>query len=614
MAAVGDQLFVAALFEDAAAGEHDDVVRHPDGGKPVRDDDGHLVLGNFSEALEDERFGAGIHRGGRLVEHQDVGSLPHERARQRDLLPLAERELAAALEPAAELRLVGERELGDERGSHALLRGLRPARLLLEGSDVADADVLADQELVADEVLEDDADAVAERRDVPLGQVGAVEDDAAAGRFVEPGEELDERGLAGPVLSDQRQLAAGRQVEAHPLERGSIAAGIGEGDVLEADAVARLRTDGDRAARRRHLGLEQLVQVRQVQVVLVHAADGGQGGRQRRLALLEDEDVHGHVAQADVRGRGLEDDPGVDRVEGGAREEPEDEAPAAAPEGEVPVLDVEAAEDLIVAAEHRRAEAEQHHLLGRVLARDEGLEVRLLPGLRGSPAEEAERLAGEAGLGGEHRQRGAGEDSDRERREPEQERAVGDQRDDVLHQAEGAHHQAERTARGLAAGAGELVVELGVLEVVELEGERLLEDEDVDPVPELRAQERLADRDDALDGGHADDEAGLEQDEGHRARAVAVAGGGGDHGVDQPLADVGDQGRQDAGHQAEDDEEQGEEAAGGPDQCHGAAAVLEDGDEVAQPAALARRGGPGRAMERGHHCRLRGAVAFSTAP
>ena len=37
-------------------------------------------------------------------------------------------------------------------------------------------------------------------------------------------------------------------------------------------------------------------------------------------------------------------------------------------------------------------------------------------------------------------------------------------------------------------------------------------------------------------------------------------------------------------------------------------------DGHAQAAALARRRRPGRTMERGHHCRLRGAVAFSTAP
>ena len=59
-----------------------------------------------AEVLEDLHLGRGIHRRGRLVEHQDVGVLAHERARERDLLPLPARELAAVLEPLAELRVV----------------------------------------------------------------------------------------------------------------------------------------------------------------------------------------------------------------------------------------------------------------------------------------------------------------------------------------------------------------------------------------------------------------------------------------------------------------------------------------------------------------------------
>ena len=51
--------------------------------------------------------------------------------------------------------------------------------LVLEMRDVAGADVLADQQLVAREVLEDHADARAQRRSAPLGESRAVEQDAA---------------------------------------------------------------------------------------------------------------------------------------------------------------------------------------------------------------------------------------------------------------------------------------------------------------------------------------------------------------------------------------------------------------------------------------------------
>ncbi len=71
---------------------------------------------------------------------------------------------------------------------HAALGGLLPARLVVEPADVAGADVLADEELVAHEVLEDDADPPPQRFRIPLAQVEAVEHDAPRRRLVEPGE------------------------------------------------------------------------------------------------------------------------------------------------------------------------------------------------------------------------------------------------------------------------------------------------------------------------------------------------------------------------------------------------------------------------------------------
>ena len=62
---------------------------------------------------------------------------------------------------------------------HAFLARLAPARLVLEVLHVAGADVLAEQQLIAREVLEDHADAIAQRRLVPLAQILAVEQDAA---------------------------------------------------------------------------------------------------------------------------------------------------------------------------------------------------------------------------------------------------------------------------------------------------------------------------------------------------------------------------------------------------------------------------------------------------
>src|SRR5262245_61415118 len=118
--------------------------------------------------LEDGRLSPCIHRGRRLVQHEDVGAGAHEGARERDLLPLPARELATALEPAPELRVITLRQLVDHRIGHPLLRGSTPAGLVVEALDVTGADVLADDELITPEVLEDDADAPAQRIAVPF--------------------------------------------------------------------------------------------------------------------------------------------------------------------------------------------------------------------------------------------------------------------------------------------------------------------------------------------------------------------------------------------------------------------------------------------------------------
>jgi hypothetical protein len=60
--------------------------------------------------------------------------------------------------------------------------GLPPARLVFEGALVARADVFPHQHLVAGEILEYHADALAQNGLVPFLQIEAVEQDAAAGR------------------------------------------------------------------------------------------------------------------------------------------------------------------------------------------------------------------------------------------------------------------------------------------------------------------------------------------------------------------------------------------------------------------------------------------------
>ena len=56
-------------------------------------------------ALEQRVLGFGVERGGRFVEHQQQRPLAHEAARQRELLPLPERQLDAVRPRRPELRV-----------------------------------------------------------------------------------------------------------------------------------------------------------------------------------------------------------------------------------------------------------------------------------------------------------------------------------------------------------------------------------------------------------------------------------------------------------------------------------------------------------------------------
>ncbi len=72
-------------------------------------EDRNPILRELTEVLENVGFGLRIHRGGGLIQHQDVRARAHECPGERDLLPLATGKLAAVLEPLAELRLVTRR-------------------------------------------------------------------------------------------------------------------------------------------------------------------------------------------------------------------------------------------------------------------------------------------------------------------------------------------------------------------------------------------------------------------------------------------------------------------------------------------------------------------------
>src|SRR6185312_10468309 len=168
---------------------------------------------------------------------------------------------------------------------------------------------------------------------------------------------------------------------------------------------------------------------------------------------------------------------------------------AGALDGEAPVLLVQGLAELLVALEEERTEAEELDLLRVVVVREDVLEIVEPAGLGGSPVLEAERAGRELHLddGG-----GDGGDDEAEDGEPapaEEEGDVAGEGDRVLEDLENLRDHRERAGAGLAPGAGEAVVELRVLEVGQIQAERLLHDEDVDVDEEARADERADEAD-----------------------------------------------------------------------------------------------------------------------
>lgn len=70
-AAQTDKVVMAAALDNAAVFKHHDGIGIADGGEPVSDDKDGAPLHQLIHALFDERFGTGINRACRLIEHDD---------------------------------------------------------------------------------------------------------------------------------------------------------------------------------------------------------------------------------------------------------------------------------------------------------------------------------------------------------------------------------------------------------------------------------------------------------------------------------------------------------------------------------------------------------------
>ena len=178
-AGLRDQLLMGAGCLDRAVGQHEDAVGHAHAGKAVRDQHGGLALAQLLEALEHLELGARVEGGGRLVEDQHLG-LAHIGAGDGDLLPFAARQLDTVLEALADASGRSRPAAGRSPRRPGCVLAARSMRARSSRAvDAADGDIVAGAEVVAHEILEDDADAAAQFVEVVVAQIVAVEQDAA---------------------------------------------------------------------------------------------------------------------------------------------------------------------------------------------------------------------------------------------------------------------------------------------------------------------------------------------------------------------------------------------------------------------------------------------------
>ena len=112
----------------------------------------------------------------------------------------------------------------------------------------AEADVVGDRAAEQERILEHDAELAADRAQLHVAEIGAVDAHRALERVVEAGDQLRGRRLAAARLADERDAAARRHVDRDPVDDRLVA--VGEDDVVELEVARRCgRSRARRAGR-----------------------------------------------------------------------------------------------------------------------------------------------------------------------------------------------------------------------------------------------------------------------------------------------------------------------------------------------------------------------------
>jgi hypothetical protein len=198
----------------------------------VRDQDDRAPTGGeATDDLVEALDLAGRQRGRRLVEHDQL-RVARQCPEDLDLLLLGQRE-------RSDERVRGHREAG---GGHEAVELLEQRAPLHEAEA---ARLLAQEHILGDGALGDDRHLLRDERDAPLQRLaGRPESDGlAAERHLaligrkDPGHDLAEGGLAGPVLADEGVDGAGVDRDRDVVERPGAAERLADLADLEVDVA-----------------------------------------------------------------------------------------------------------------------------------------------------------------------------------------------------------------------------------------------------------------------------------------------------------------------------------------------------------------------------------------
>ena len=144
----------------------------------------------------------------------------------------------AAVKPAPEHGLVTVRQTLNDGMGPALPGRFDDSVQAVQRFDLAESDVLAGRQVIAHEVLKDDADSLPQVERVQLANIDAVDQYRALSRIVETTQEFDERRFAGAIGADQRDFLAGADAQVDVTQRPVLAFRVAKADAAKFDAAA----------------------------------------------------------------------------------------------------------------------------------------------------------------------------------------------------------------------------------------------------------------------------------------------------------------------------------------------------------------------------------------